>query len=171
MRMYEMAHNITTFPTSSDWVTAKEFEAILDITRKQTTLVQYEKNFTAGYGPVIKKHTYESLKSDKIFTIDTGNWKTKSSPPRVELEVNNMSSDGKICRERAILEFERRMMGNNTEEIFDNNTDNKLIINSRQQVALYLDPRLKQRIAVMDLDGWKEAKNISKRNIQSFILI
>ena len=33
MRMYEMAHNITTFPTSSDWVTAKEFEAILDITQ------------------------------------------------------------------------------------------------------------------------------------------
>ena len=58
MRMYEMAHNITTFPTSSDWVTAKEFEAILDITQKQTTLVQYEKKFTAGYGPVIKKHTY-----------------------------------------------------------------------------------------------------------------
>ena len=79
-----------------------------------------------------------------------------------------MSSDGKICGERAILEFERRMMGNNTEEIFDNNTDNKLIINFGQQVALYLDPRLKQRIAVMDSDGWKEAKEHFKKEYTKF---
>ena len=92
-----MAHNITKFPTASDWEVAKEFEAILDITRKQTTLAQYEKNYTAGYGPVIKRYTYEALKSDIIFAINTMDWKTKPLPPRVEVEVNNMSSDGKVC--------------------------------------------------------------------------
>ena len=51
-------------------------------------------------------------------------------------------------------------MGDKTEEVFVNTDNyNNLIINVRQQVALYLDQRLKRRAAVMDSEGWKESKH------------
>ena len=99
------------------------------------------------------------MKANKILIIDTSNWKKKSQAPHISIEVNNMSINGKICRKRAILEFERRMMGNVTEEIFaDGEKGNVLSILPRQQIAMYLDPRVKRNLAAMDSDGWQKAK-------------
>ena len=51
------------------------------------------------------------------------------------------------------------MIGNKTEEVFDNtDNNNNLITNVRQKVALYLDPRLKRCATVMNSEGWKKAR-------------
>ena len=64
-------NNIQNIPESK-WLHMNEFEGILDITRKCTTLVQYEQLYTAAYQLPIKQMTMLGLRSDEVKVVDMG---------------------------------------------------------------------------------------------------
>ena len=64
-------NNIQNIPESK-WLHMNEFEGILDITRKCTTLVQYEQLYTAAYQLPIKQMTMLGLRSDDVKVVDMG---------------------------------------------------------------------------------------------------
>ena len=78
-----------------------------------TTLSLFEKKLTAAYGPLLKQMTYTRLRADTIQVIDIEKAeKIKSgedSVPRKQMDIKDMGSLGKICRSRAIIEFEKEV--------------------------------------------------------------
>jgi len=78
---------------------------------------------------------------------------TKKQTPRINVEVEKLSVEGKIARDRAILEGERRFCGNKTDDISGAN----VIINRSERIAMLLDLRTAGG-AHVDKDTYVKAK-------------
>ena len=112
--------NIPRFLTEEDWIFSVEVEAVLRISKDNVILSQHEKKLNAAFGPVARRYAHKKLTSDTLSIINMNVWDGKSKiSPRIMMDVNDMSTAGRICRKWAILELERRFFGNDGEEIFD----------------------------------------------------
>ena len=131
-------------------------EGVIRLQKRLTTLSQNETKLNAAYGPVVKQQTRADLTADNIELIDTETWITYKTPKRVEVNVNDMSDAGRVCRKRAILETERRFFGNNTENTFEEqglqleDIQGKVEMSDRELDVLLLDPRTCGDEEVMD---------------------
>ena len=67
---------------------------------------QHEKKLNAAFGPVARSYTHKKLASDRLSIINMDTWDGKSKiSPRIMMDVNDMSTEGQICRKRAMLEL------------------------------------------------------------------
>ena len=70
-------------------------------------------------GPVFKLNFYEKFRAPTIDLIELSLWdKVRPLEPRFSVNESTLSDTGNKVRRRAVLEFERRIMENNTEETF-----------------------------------------------------
>lgn len=139
--IYQVRERPTSFSVSEvEWKQMIEIEGVLNITQVLTKMAQYEKLYTGSYGTLIKRHVYSSLKSRSIKLIDQEAVKEAPRLPRVDADVAAMTYVGATCRNRAILEFERRFMGNTTEETYHGGAQ-QVLTNDRQLMAMFLDLR------------------------------
>jgi hypothetical protein len=156
-----------------------EFEAALNKTQMITKPAQYEKLFMAAYGPVCKSVIYAFICAPNVNVIDIGDITEDPRLPRKERAVTDMTELGKICRERAIIEFECRFLESELDTRLDSGSDaHHIVINERILVAKLLDLRtvkcrhlsVEQRTAVKDALGTRyvtffvTAKQVERRN-------
>ena len=93
---------------------------MLRISKDNVILSQHEEKLNAAFGPVARRYAHKKLTSDTLSIINMNVWDGKSKiSPRIMMDVNDISTAGKIYRKRAILELERRFFGNDGEKIFD----------------------------------------------------
>jgi hypothetical protein len=119
------------------WQQMVEVEAIGNVTKITTTMSQYETRFTGAFGGLIKGTTMAGLRKETLFVVDLANVTAKPQLPRVEVNVTDLSALGATCRERAILEGERRWCGNTGETL----TGADVIITDRELMSSLLDLR------------------------------
>lgn len=118
-------------------------EAVLRISKDNVIFSQHDKKLNAAFGPVARRHAHKKLASDRLSIINMDAWDGKSKiSPRIMMDVNDISTEGRVCRKRAMLELERRFFGNDGEEIFEemmmvNMPEMKLTC--REEVHLVLD--------------------------------
>jgi hypothetical protein len=138
LKMYQLQNPGSFAMTDEQWIVLAEFEAVLSITQVLTKMAQYEELYTAAYGPIIKLLTYKKLTAQTISVIAAEQVTASPKPPRVDRPVDDLTPAGKECLERAVIEFQRRFMGNtgDTREV-----DGELEINDRQLAAILLDVR------------------------------
>ena len=149
-----------------DWNFSVEVEAVLQISKDNVIFSQHEKKLNAAFGPVARRYTHKKLASDRLSIINMDTWDGKSKiSPRIMMDVNDMSTEGRICRKRAMLELERQFFGNDGEEIFeDMMTVNmpEMKLTCREEVRLVLDKQTVGREVVLDREQWKHATMIYK---------
>jgi len=163
MSKFFLEDDIPPFLSADNWEEGIEFEAVLHIQQRLTTLAQNEQKCNGAMGAVIKQHTLKTLKAPGINVIDMDRWSIYKKPQRIRKSVFEMTEVGKICRNRAILECERRFFGNNTEEIYDECDDEvakKVQLTDREKGMLLLDPRTCMQQSIMDEEAWREAYDI-----------
>ena len=98
-----------------------EFEAVLRETSRLATTCQNEENLNSASRPVMRGCLHDRLSSDTMMCTDVDDWSSKKEcmhPTRSEVSVATSTEAGKICRERALLEMERRCFNNKTELAF-----------------------------------------------------
>ena len=163
--LYGVTHNMAHWPTATDWNFWREMEGVLDSVRFLTTTMQYEKKYMGAYGPVVKLYVYKRLTSDTISLVDHDNWGLKTRAPRVTVNVSELSDGGCTTLNRAVIEFERRFMGNTANTSFkeQGKEEERININERQQIAMCLDPRVKGNTDIMSKDDWIQAFAILKK--------
>ena len=88
---------------------------------------------------MIKRHVYQLLRRNTIRLVDLKSVKQFPQLPRVNSDVWSMPMLGYTCRNRALLEFERRFMRNTSEVPFDD--PGEIEINKRQLISMLLDLR------------------------------
>ena len=94
------------------WKLIQEMEGVLAYTQMLTKLAQKENAYMGAYGAVIKSMVYQQLKSRVVKIVDIdGNLK---KPSRIEVGFDSLSNFGKQVLLRAIVEMERRFMGNDS---------------------------------------------------------
>ena len=164
-RKNERNSTISDYLDADDWQLALETEAILNISKDLVTISQTETKLNAAYGPVVRNATYKKLVSDKIEIIDTDNWGATQRAPRKEVDVNTFSRIGRICRQRAILECERRFFGHNGEETMDEEGAQAIMkLSRREKAALVLDKRTCMQSSILpDRVSWLDAVNELKK--------
>lgn len=133
----------------------------MNISKDLVTISQTETKLNAAYGPVVRNATYKKLVSDKIKIIDIDNWGATQRAPRKEVDVNAFSRIGRICRQRATLECERRFFGHNGEETMDEEGAQAIMkLSMREKAALVLDKRTCMQASILpDKVSWVDAVN------------
>ena len=125
-----------------DWVIWGEIEAVLDITQVLTKLAQYESLYMAAYSPVVKQMVYDRLCASTIAIIDQDSVTEDPKLPRNVIAVTDMTDIGRTCRERAIIEFERRFLQSKLDVRLPLDSPLRFIhINDRQLAATLIDLR------------------------------
>ena len=79
---------------------------------------QFERLYTAAYGPLIKRFVYERLVANIIRTFDLKHVTKAPIIPRLSTDIGYLNMIGATYINRTILEFERRFLGNTTEVPF-----------------------------------------------------
>ena len=136
--------------------------------------MQYEKKLNAAFGPVARRYAHKKLTSERLSIIDMDAWDGKSKIfPMIIMDVNDMSTEGRICRKRTILELEQRFSGNDCEEIFDNiimvNMP-EMNLTDRDVVCLVLGKQTVGREIIPDKEQWKHATIMYKKAYISFYM-
>ena len=98
---------IQPFLNEADWTLCHEMEGVLRISRILTTAVQYEHQIVSSYGPVIQNVCQGKYVKGEIDLIDLEKWVVKNKPPRVAVNVDTFSHEGRVCRRLVLLELER----------------------------------------------------------------
>ena len=110
-------HSVNFNMSPADWQSMAEMEAVLNVTRKCSTLAQVEKGYMAAYTHLIKQDLLNTLRSGQLRVVKL---EKVSADPKLEREVvedTSMSDVGRECVRRAILEAERRWGENTTEHL------------------------------------------------------
>lgn len=113
-------------------------EAVLSITQHLCLFAQTEKYFVAAMGPEVLAAVHNGLFADYIEVIDpTTITVRKSDMERRSVSVNDLTTVGGTCLERAKLEFERRYCSNSTEDV----NNSSIRITDAAAFAVMLDLR------------------------------
>ena len=159
-------NDINSFLTHEDWDFCREVEGVLRLQKQLTTHSQNEKKLNSAYGPILKQRTRKGLTADHIELIDTPSWKKYKNAPRVPVDVNVMTQNGRECRNRAILETERRFFLNNSKDTFEeqglpaDDIQKRVEMSDREIGTLLLDPRTSLDPELLDAAGWNKAMKI-----------
>jgi hypothetical protein len=145
LKVYHVTNPGLLVIKDGDWVSWAEFEAVLFITQTITKLAQFEKLYMAAFAPIIKAAVYSKLCAPTIKVIDLDAVTDDPILPRIERAVTDMTETGKMCRLRAIIEFERRFMGSTSQERLHDPDTYQFEINGRVLVATLLDLRTLHR--------------------------
>ena len=129
-------------PTDAQWQTVVEWEAILRITKHGSTFAQREKAFCGGYKPVIMILTMKHLTAPQIAVVDLAAVGPSPHLPMKIVDVSSMTALGQECRERAIIEGQRRFCGSDSDVILDENQCPAVKCSDRDLQAVMLDLRL-----------------------------
>ena len=167
LELYLLTHrnepnsSITPYLTDADWKFAFEVEAILNISKAMVTISQNEVYLNAAYGPVVRNVAYKKLTSEKMLVIDEPNWGKTRVAPRIEINVDTFTDNGKECRERAILECERRFFGHDGNiSMYSQGASPNIKLSEREKATLILDKRTCLQTSVLKtIDEWVEARN------------
>ena len=155
LTMYFGLYQIPQKLDENEWEFAREVEAVLCISKEVIVLSQNEKLLNAAFGPVMKIKLHNSLNSKTMKMIDLNNWEKNARAPRIEVDIATWSPEGIECKNRALLECERRFFGNKSEEVFGNNRFIQL--NKREQAVLVLEKRTCANKNVLSMQEWKVA--------------
>ena len=132
-----------------EWKQIVEIEGVLNISQVLTNMLQYENLYTGVYSTLIKRHVYQLLLRNTIRLVDLKLAKQLPQLPRVNSDVWSMPMLGYTCRNRALLEFERRFMRNTSEVPFDD--PGEIEINKRQLISMLLDLRTLNYMGYTDI--------------------
>ena len=115
-------------------------------TSSLTTICQNEEKLNAACGPVTRKTMHDSSSRDAIASKDVEDYsanKERIYPTRSEENVNSFTGTGLVYRIRSLLECERRLFNDKTEETFSqSNSEFKMKLKDREKAMLVLDPRI-----------------------------
>lgn len=164
--MYFGQYQLPQLSSEEDWEFCREVEAVLNILKDVSTLVQNEKGLYAAYGPVMRMELHKKLNSDTMEIIDVNNWGKTPKAPRVTVDVATWSDKGKECKQRALLECERKFFGNRSEDVIRGASEIKL--KDREKAALVLDKRTCANTNVLSKRAWQDACNALKEFYISF---
>ena len=114
-----------------------EIEGVLNISQTLTKMDQFERLYTAAYGPLIKRFVYERLVANIIRTFDLKHVTKAPIIPRLSTDIGYLNMIGATYINRTILKFERRFLGNTTEFPFDK--PGEVDIHNRKLIAMLLD--------------------------------
>ena len=113
MKLYEVTHSPSNFPTDFEWQSALEVEGILHTAKPMVLFSQYESLWLGAYGPVIKSMIYRHLCNNVLQLVDLTSWGLEPRPPQIGVAIKTFTLIGRTSLQRAILEVERRFCGNN----------------------------------------------------------
>lgn len=137
LRVYQIKHAPDWTITEADWQGIAEIEAVLDITRTLTTLVQEEKSFVGAYGPLLRAMTLRRLRDGQLMVVDMASISTNPTLERKAIPVDALTEVGRTARYRATLEAERRFGVNNSEEV----NGARITYTDRELTSMLLDIR------------------------------
>jgi hypothetical protein len=113
---------------------------------------------------------YELLCAPTVNVIDIDAIADNPRLPRKERAVTDMTELGKICREQAIIEFERCFLGSELDTRLDGGSDaNHIVINERILAATLLDLRT-VRCPHLSLEQKTAAKDALKTRYVTFFV-
>ncbi|KAI9344980.1 hypothetical protein BDR26DRAFT_932541 [Obelidium mucronatum] len=121
--------------SEEEWTSLAEIEGILECTRLTTKLAQTEQQFNGAYKNLIVQLTAIKLRALELKVVDQAAIGTSPVLPRTNVAVTHLTTIGQTCRNRAILEVERRFCGNDTETA----TGASFECSDRQLLATLLD--------------------------------
>ena len=117
--IYQVKESVYPFSVSDvQWKQILEIKGVLNISQTLTKMAQFKRPYTAVYGPLIKRFVYERLATNIIRIVDLKHVTKSPILPRLSTGVGYLTMIGATCRNRAILEFERRFLGYTTEVPF-----------------------------------------------------
>ena len=117
LQTYAIKHQSSWRLSDEQWKTLAEFEGVLNITRRCTTLMQYERSFVGAYGLFVKQDTVSRLRLPYLPVCSLDNIPKKNHVvPRKNIPRDELTSAGRTCLDRAIVEAERRWCGSCLEE-------------------------------------------------------
>ena len=118
-----------------------QIEATLHVTQVTTKLAQFEQDFTGAYDPLIKGMTIKGLESPMMRVVNLSNIPASGKLERHEQDVSTFRPLGSDCRERAMIEAQRRFCeGAEKTEVVIKPTP-PIIASKRSLVATILDLR------------------------------
>ena len=132
-----------------EWKQIVEIEGVLNISQMLKNMSQYEKLYTGAYSNLIKRHVYQLLRRNFIWLVDLKSVKQPTQLPRVNSDVRSMTMIGSTCRNRALLEFERRLIWNTSEVPFEYPVG--IDTNDRQLISTLLDLRTLKYLGHTDI--------------------
>ena len=119
-----------------------------------------KKSLYAAYDPVMRLELQKKLNSNTMEMIDVNNWEKISNVSRVTLDVATLSYKVKECKQRALLECERRFLGNWSEDVLGNALDIK--VKDREKAALVLNKEICANTKIFSKRAWHDTCNALK---------
>jgi len=101
LKLYEQNYGVPWTPISpEEWRALAEFEAVLNITKLCTTLMQHEQSFAGAFGYIIKQNTISNLHADTLLVADLEKVDKGSVQLPRKLEHDyELSNIGNVCKE------------------------------------------------------------------------
>jgi len=99
-----------------EWDTAAELEACLYLTKPVSKLVQTEQHPVSVFRTVLLQDLLDGLRAPTLDVINLQEVGVSPRLPRIKVSEGTLTIVGKTCKDRCLLEAERRFAGNDSEE-------------------------------------------------------
>ena len=120
-----------------EWDTAAELEACLYLTKPVSKLVQTEQHPVSAFRAVLLQDLLDGFRAPTLDVINLQEVGVSPRLPRIKVAEGTLTIVGKTCKDRCLLEAERRFAGNDSEEL----TGADVEINDNDGLCTLLDPR------------------------------
>jgi hypothetical protein len=128
--------------SEDEWVQLAELEAVMNLCKDATTLVQTERYAMAALDWLIKQRVLDSFRADHLMVVDLLDAGETTDMRRVERKINDLSAVGQTARLRGTLEMERRYCGNRDATDVSQLNNQPVVLTERARMACMLDPRV-----------------------------
>ena len=100
LQVYNVVHSMNW---NISWPAVLEVEAVLNISRITTTLVQYEHLFNGAYGNLISALTLNSYRSQTLNIIDQTAMTASPHLPRIARQHEALTEIGKVINTLVLI--------------------------------------------------------------------
>ena len=100
-----------------EWDATAELEACLYLTKPVSKLVQTEQHPVSVFRTVLLQDLLDGLRAPTLDVINLQEVGVSPRLPRIKVSEGTLTIVGKTCKDRCLLETDRRFAGNDSEEL------------------------------------------------------
>jgi hypothetical protein len=107
LKLYVADKSLSWEMSGAEWLALREFEGVMNASRKATVMVQFEQPFMGSMGFLLHDEMLRTLRASNLSVFDLDAATAADSRKRVDVAVTEFTELGKECLARAKLEAER----------------------------------------------------------------
>jgi hypothetical protein len=112
-----------------------------------------EKAFTAAMGRIFKQRMMARLRSDTLAVVDLEAVSNSPRLPKENVQVEDLTMQGRECKRRATLEAERRYCNNSGNDL----NGKPVHFTERDKLSALLDPRTLVALKKCEIEGTEKS--------------